>query len=76
MAFYIIPKQGAGRLRAPTRGQVIDHMGLSVSDLTATVARLKSEGVKFLEEPHAWGDTRAAMVEGPDQVAIELIEVK
>jgi hypothetical protein len=75
VAFYIIPKQGSAPL-APTRGQVIDHMGLSVSDLNATVARLKSEGVKFLEEPHPWGDTRAAMIEGPDQVAIELVEVK
>jgi len=75
VAFYIIPKQGNGPL-APTRGQVIDHMGLAVSDLPATVARLKREGVKFLEEPHAWGTTQAAMIEGPDQVAIELVEVK
>jgi len=75
VAFYIIPKQGNGPL-APTRGQVIDHMGLSVSDLTATVARLKREGVKFLEEQHAWGTSQAAMIEGPDQVAIELVEVK
>jgi catechol 2,3-dioxygenase-like lactoylglutathione lyase family enzyme len=75
VAFYIIPKQGSGPL-APTRGQAIDHMGLSVSDLDITVARLKREGVKFLEQPHAWGATRAAMIEGPDQVAIELVEVK
>ena len=75
VAFYIIPKQGPGPL-ATTRGQVIDHMGLSVADLAATVARLKREGVKFLEEPHAWGTTRAAMIEGPDSVAIELVEVK
>jgi hypothetical protein len=73
--FYIIPKQGPGPL-APTRGQVIDHMGLSVADLPATAARLKREGVKFLEEPHAWGTTQAAMIEGPDSVAIELVEVK
>jgi len=75
VAFYIIPRQGSGPL-APTHGQVIDHMGLSVADLNATVTRLKGEGVKFLEEPHALGNTRAAMVEGPDQVSIELVEVK
>jgi hypothetical protein len=75
VAFYIIPKQGPGPL-APTRGQVIDHMGLSVADLPATVARLKREGVKFLEETHPWGNTQAAMIEGPDSVAIELVEVK
>ena len=32
--------------------------------------------MKFLEETHAWGNTQAAMIEGPDQVAIELVEVK
>jgi catechol 2,3-dioxygenase-like lactoylglutathione lyase family enzyme len=75
VAFYIIPKQISGPL-APTKGQGIDHMGLSVSDLDATVARLRTEGVKFLEQPHPWGTTRAAMIEGPDQVSIELVEVK
>jgi hypothetical protein len=40
------------------------------------VARLKSEGIKFLEEIHTWGNTRAAMIEGPDRVAIEIVEVK
>jgi hypothetical protein len=75
VAFYIIPKQGSGPL-APTRGQVVDHMGLSVADLPATVARLKREGVKFLEEIHPWGTSQAAMIEGPDSVAIELVEVK
>jgi hypothetical protein len=29
-----------------------------------------------LEEIHAWGDTRVAMIEGPDRVAIELVEAK
>jgi catechol 2,3-dioxygenase-like lactoylglutathione lyase family enzyme len=75
VAFYIIPKQGSGPL-APTRGQGIDHMGLSVSDLDAMVTKLRGEGVKFLEQPHPWGNTRAAMIEGPDSVSIEIVEVK
>ena len=75
VGFYILPKQGSSPL-VSTRGQVVDHMGLSVADLAATVARLKSEGVTFLEEQHPWGNTRAAMIEGPDHVAIELIEAK
>jgi len=54
----------------------VDHWALSVADLTPTVARLKSEGIKFLEEVHPWGSTRAAMIEGPDRVAIEIVEVK
>ena len=75
VGFFILPKQGSAPL-APTRGKVVDHMGLSVSDLTSTVARLKKEGVTFIEEIHPFGPTRAAMVEGPDRVAIELVEVK
>jgi catechol 2,3-dioxygenase-like lactoylglutathione lyase family enzyme len=59
-----------------SRGQAIDHFALSVSDLDATVARLKGEGVKILEDIHPWGTMRAAMIEGPDLAAIELVEVK
>ena len=43
---------------------------------TTAVARLKREGVKFLEEIHPWGNSRAAMIEGPDRIAIEMVEVK
>jgi catechol 2,3-dioxygenase-like lactoylglutathione lyase family enzyme len=67
------PNQGTKPL-APTRGHLIDHVGLSVTDLDAWVAKLKAEKVTFLEEPHKLGDTRAAMIEGPSHEAIELIE--
>jgi catechol 2,3-dioxygenase-like lactoylglutathione lyase family enzyme len=70
----IRPWPGGG-LVSP-RGHIVDHWALSVADLEPTVARLKSEGVKFLEEIHPWGNTRAAMIEGPDRVAIEIVEVK
>jgi hypothetical protein len=59
-----------------TRGHIVDHWALSVADLGPAVTRLKSEGIKFLEEIHPWGSSRAAMIEGPDRVAIELVEVK
>jgi len=58
------------------RGQIVDHFALSVPDLDATVARLKAAGVKVTEEIHRWGTMRAAMIEGPDLAAIELVEVK
>jgi hypothetical protein len=32
--------------------------------------------VKVLEEIHPWGKMRAAMIEGPDRVAIEIVEVR
>ena len=61
---------------APTRGHLIDHVALSVADLDAWVAKLRGEDVKFLEEPHRLGDTRAVMIEGPSREAIELVEVR
>jgi catechol 2,3-dioxygenase-like lactoylglutathione lyase family enzyme len=59
-----------------TRGKIVDHWAVSTADLDKTVTRLKGEGVKFLEEIHAWGNSRAAMIEGPDRIAIEIVEVK
>ena len=61
---------------APTRGHIYDHWAVSTANLDVTVTRLKSEGVKFLEEIHPWGSMRAAMIEGPDRIAIEIVEVK
>ena len=74
ISIAIRPWPGGGLVS--TRGKLVDHWALSTADLTATVARLKSEGVKFLEEIHPWGNTRATMIEGPDRIAIELVEVK
>jgi catechol 2,3-dioxygenase-like lactoylglutathione lyase family enzyme len=61
---------------ASSRGQLYDHIALSVSDLDAWVAKLKREGIRFLDEPYKIGDTRAAMIEGPSREAIELVEVR
>jgi catechol 2,3-dioxygenase-like lactoylglutathione lyase family enzyme len=59
-----------------TRGHLADHVGLSVSDLDAWVAKLRAEGVTFLEQPYKLGDTRAVMIEGPSHEALELVEIK
>jgi glyoxalase/bleomycin resistance protein/dioxygenase superfamily protein len=74
ISISIRPWPGGGL--ASTRGKIYDHWALSTADLDATVARLKRENVKFLEEIHPWGNMRAAMIEGPDRIAIELVEVK
>jgi hypothetical protein len=55
---------------------VADHIALSVTDLDAWIAKLRGEGVRFLEEAYALGDTRAVMIEGPSREALELVEVK
>ncbi len=59
-----------------SRGHVADHIGLSVANLDAWIAKLRREGVKFLEQPYPLGDTRAVMIEGPSREAIELVEIK
>ena len=68
-------RQGDAPL-AGTRGQLYDHIGLSVPDLDPWVAKLRGEGVRFLEEPYRLGDARAVMIEGPSREALELVEVR
>ena len=59
-----------------TRGHLYDHIGLSVADLDAWIAKLRDEDIKFLEQPYQLGDTRAVMIEGPSREALELVELR
>jgi catechol 2,3-dioxygenase-like lactoylglutathione lyase family enzyme len=59
-----------------TRGNLYDHFALSVSSLDTWIDKLRNERVTFLEGPYRLGDTRAVMIEGPSQEAIELVEVQ
>jgi len=59
-----------------SRGQLQDHIAFSVTDLDAWIGKLRDEGVTFLEQPYALGDTRAVMIEGPSREALELVEVR
>jgi catechol 2,3-dioxygenase-like lactoylglutathione lyase family enzyme len=61
---------------ASSRGHLMDHVGLSVTNLDGWIAKLGVEGVKILRTAYPLGDTRAALVEGPSREAIELVEVK
>ena len=74
VAFLWYMRQGDQPL-VGTRGQLYDHVALSVTDLDAWVAKLRGEGVRFLEGPHPLGDTRAVMIEGPSREALELVEI-
>jgi len=71
----IYPRQRPGPLMS-TRGHVVDHIAVSYSDLGGALDRLRKSGVKVLEEIHPLGNTRVAMIEGPDSIAIELVEKK
>jgi catechol 2,3-dioxygenase-like lactoylglutathione lyase family enzyme len=65
-----------GTPAASTRGHLMDHIALSVTDLDAWVAKLRAEGVTFLEQPYTIGPHRAVLIEGASKEAIELVEVR
>ena len=58
----------------PSRGQVVDHIGLTYPDLDAVIAHLQATMVPILEGPYPFGDTRAVLIEDPNGLAYELIE--
>ena len=58
-----------------SRGQLYDHFGLGVKDLTGWAKKLKNEGVHFLSDIEVINETRSLMIEGPSREAIELVEV-
>ena len=68
-------RQGESPL-VSTRGHLADHIGLSVTNLDAWIAKLRAEGVKILDQPRPLAGARAAMIEGPSREAIELIEIQ
>lgn len=75
VSFFWYMNQG-NEPAAATRGHLMDHVALSVTDLDAWLTRLRSLQVTVLEEPYRLGDHRAAMIEGPSKEAIELVEVR
>jgi catechol 2,3-dioxygenase-like lactoylglutathione lyase family enzyme len=67
---------GNDRPLARSRGQVVDHIGLSYPNLDPVIAHLKATGIRILEGPYRFADTRAVLIEDPDGLAFELIEAK
>lgn len=62
---------------ASTRGTVNDHFGISVPNLAEALTILRANGIKVTQEPREVpGKFRFAFIEGPDRVAIELIELR
>jgi catechol 2,3-dioxygenase-like lactoylglutathione lyase family enzyme len=61
---------------ASPRGRVFDHVAFSVDNLDQTLERLKREGVKVLTIPVSSGGMRTAFVQAPDNVELELVEVR
>ena len=58
----------------PSRGQVVDHVAISYTDLDPVLAHLEARGVPILEGPYPFGESRAVLIEDLDGMALELIE--
>jgi catechol 2,3-dioxygenase-like lactoylglutathione lyase family enzyme len=60
----------------PTKGRVVDHIGISVPNLDEAITKLRKEGVTVTDEPRAiaGGKVKFAFIEGPDKMRIEIIE--
>ena len=65
---------GADVPLVPSRGQVVDHVGLSYPDLDPVIAHLERVGIPILDGPYPFGDARAILIEDLDGLALELIE--
>ena len=52
----------------------IEHIAVDTDDYTATLAKLRSNGVKILEELPPNNGRRVCFLEAPDGVQIEVIE--
>lgn len=59
---------------APSRGQVFDHVAFTVDDLDRFEARIARSDVVVLDR-YEFGEGRAILIEGPDRLAIELIDL-
>ena len=46
-----------------------------MTDLDRWLSKLRAEGVRILEEPYEFGNSRAFLIEGPSREALELVEV-
>jgi catechol 2,3-dioxygenase-like lactoylglutathione lyase family enzyme len=70
-------REGETLASAGARHFGADHFGLRVDDVDATVAELRGRGVFIEVEPWDFSaGSRIAFIKGPDEVRIELVQVR
>ena len=65
---------GGDQPLSPSRGQVVDHLGLRYPDLGPVITHLEAEGIPIVDGPYPFGDGRAILIEDLDGLALELLE--
>jgi len=76
-AIFIAEVQPGDKVGGPPDSpyQGLDHIGLKVDDIDATVAELKGKGVNFTMEPTTIRPgVRIAFLRAPENVSIELLQ--
>ena len=76
MVFIAPVTSGDGVSAAPGHPhQGLDHLGLSVKDIDAVAAEIKTKGVEFTTEPYTIRPgVRICFIRGPQGISIELLE--
>ena len=59
---------------APSRGQVLDHVAFAVPELEPLLERIREHRVEVLEGPYDFEGRPAVLINGPDGLAVELVE--
>ena len=67
--FYDQPPRGFGP-------SAVHHLGIYTDDISEVVTHMEAKGFKFRTSIRDFGDLKYIMLEGPDQVLIEVFENK
>ena len=76
LSLSIYPDQHPERFLSSSSGRVLDHIALAYPDVPSVVEGLRGLGVPVLQDVHRFGSStyRAAFIEGPDKLTIELVD--
>jgi catechol 2,3-dioxygenase-like lactoylglutathione lyase family enzyme len=67
--FYDQPPRGTGL-------SAVHHLGIYTEDIYGVVSQMETKGFKFRNPVRDFGELKYIMLEGPDQVLIEIFENK
>ena len=67
--FYDQPPRGVGP-------SAVHHLGINTDDISAVVTHIEAKGFNFRSSIRDFGELKYIMLEGPDQVLIEVFETK
>lgn len=72
-----LPLNVTGMIDSQSHDQVygIEHIAIDTDDIEGTVASLKAEGARILEETSVGNGRKVCFFEGPEGVCLEVLEM-